>query len=74
MIITPHILMVRHLRFLIIYFWCFNSKSYGTSIEWMLAISIPLHTGKGHYSRSVDNKPRNSIFIPVPDDFVAQDC
>jgi hypothetical protein len=31
-------------------------------------------TGKGHYSRSVDGRPRHSIFIPVPDDFVAQDC
>jgi hypothetical protein len=31
-------------------------------------------TGKGHYSKSVDGKPRHSIFIPVPDDFIAQDC
>ncbi|CAI8056323.1 hypothetical protein GBAR_LOCUS30683 [Geodia barretti] len=30
-------------------------------------------SGKGHYSRSVDGRPRHSIFIPVPDDFVAQD-
>jgi hypothetical protein len=31
-------------------------------------------SGKGHYSRSVDGRPRHSIFIPIPDDFVAQDC
>ena len=31
---------------------------------------ILLYIGKGHYSKAVGNMPRNSIFIPVNDDFI----
>ena len=51
-----------------------NLKVWGVQRLEGLAGMICFSPGKGHFSRSVDNQPRNSIFIPVPNDFVAQDC
>ena len=36
--------------------------------------TYPQHpTGKGHFSRAVGGRTRHSIFIPVSDDFKAED-
>lgn len=34
----------------------------------------PCSTGKGHYSRAVADQPRHSLFLPVGDEFKAEDC
>ena len=40
----------------------------GTSYEHRILLFI--FSGKGHFSKSVDNKQRRSLFIAVPDDYV----
>ncbi len=35
---------------------------------------ISFNSGKGHYSKAVAQQARLSLFIPVSDDFKAEDC